>query len=245
MNDEHVFDELPLLLSGEADRATVTSAAAHLRGCEDCCQELISAVVSHAALTSAARFAPELADSFPLAVADDPTVHEVELPDLSSMFAQVRSEATQSAAARDREPTRRVPARWLVAAAVVVTAGAGGGIAAIALSHGGTPSSRSVALSAFDKGTSAASMKLIDDHEMKLDAASLPALGSGQYYEVWLTDSARKTMAAVGQLNQNREGDFTVPPSVMNTFSAVEVSVQQTSSTGGYSGVSVLRGSYA
>ena len=242
MSDEHVFDELPLLLSGEADRATVTAAAAHLRGCDDCRQELISSVVSHAALTSAVRFAPELADSFPLAGPD--LLSADELPDLSSMFAQVRSETVTVPSQTSRSRSRRVPARWLVAAAVVATAGVGGGIA---LANSGSTSAptRSVALAAYDRGTTPATVKLVDGDEMKLDASSLPALGSGQYYEVWLTDAARKNMAAVGQLNPKGEGNFTVPASVMKTYSAVEVSVQQTASTGGYSGVSVLRGSYA
>ena len=54
----HVFDELPQLLTGEADRATVAAVAAHLRDCDDCRDELIAAVAAHAALTSAAQFAP-------------------------------------------------------------------------------------------------------------------------------------------------------------------------------------------
>lgn len=243
MSDQHVFDDLPLLLSGEADRATVTSAASHLRGCEDCRQELISAVVSHAALTSAVRIAPELADAFPLAGADVATGGQ--LPDLSAMFAQVRSEAAPTVLADRRSAkSRRVQPRWLAAAAAVIVVGGVGGGLAVANS-GGSQSGRSVALAAFDQGKSPASVTLIDNREMKLNASSLPALRTGEYYEVWLTDAARKNMAAVGQLNQDREGDFKVPTDVMTTYSAVEVSVQQTASTGGYSGVSVLRGSYA
>jgi hypothetical protein len=244
MTEPHVFDELPLLLTGEADRSGVSAAAVHLRGCEDCRQELISAVVAHAALSSAARIAPELADSFPLAGLEPSTGAE-QLPDLSSMFAQVRSEAAgPRALTGDRKRSRRVPARWLVAAALVAALGAGGGIAAVASNSSSAPA-RSVALAAYDHGKTSAKVTLIDGREMRLDASSLPALSGGQYYEVWLTDTARTSMAAVGQLDQNRKGVFVVPTSVMGTYSAVEVSVQQTESTGGYSGVSVLRGSYA
>jgi predicted anti-sigma-YlaC factor YlaD len=57
----HLHDELPLLLSGEADRATVATAAAHLRECVDCRDELISALTAHAALSSAARVPPTIA----------------------------------------------------------------------------------------------------------------------------------------------------------------------------------------
>jgi hypothetical protein len=165
-----------------------------------------------------------------------------QLPDLSTMFAQVRSEAAAPVSIEHRR--RHVPGRWLVAAAAVVVLGAGGGIAAVAVNSDSAPS-RSVALTPFDRGTSGATVKLVRDDEVKLDATSLPALSPGEYYEVWLTDSARKTMAAIGQLDPDGKGQFSVPASVMKTYSAVEVSVQQTASTGGYSGVSVLRGSYA
>ena len=63
-SNEHVFDELPRLLDGEADRATVSAVSIHLRGCEDCQQELISAVVAHSALSSAVRIAPDFAETF-------------------------------------------------------------------------------------------------------------------------------------------------------------------------------------
>ncbi len=236
---EHVFDELPLLLSGEADRSTLTSAAAHLRGCEDCRQELIAAVVSHASLLSAVHYAPELAEHFPPAGADlEPAA---ELPDLSAMFAQIRAEAQPPPSVHR---AHRTSVRWLLAAAAVVLVG-GGATAAVLATHGSSTATQSVALEPYDRGTSAATVRLVDGREMKVDAASLPALGTGQYYEVWLTNAGRTSMAAVGQLNHARQGDFEVTSSVMATYSAVEVSVQRTSTTGSYSGVSVLRGSYS
>ena len=238
---EHVFDELPRLLSGEADRATVSNAAAHLRACEDCRHELISAVVSHAALTSAVRFAPDLT------VRDERIVSALadaeSLPDLSSIFAQVRQEASAVEPPGMSAPVQRSRIRWLVAASVAAVAVAGAGIA-IATNHGGAATT-SVALAAYDQGKTSAKVKLVGGHEIKLDAGSLPRLGDGQYYEVWLTDAARVKMAPVGQLNSTGEGDFTVSTSALKTFSAVEVSVQQTAGTGKYSGVSVLRGSYS
>ena len=107
----HVHDDLPLLLRGEADRATVTAAAEHLRGCEDCRQELISALVAHASLTSAARFAP--------AAASAPSDRPAALPDLGPVFSQVRSEDESTRKRGGR-------ARWLAAAAVAgVAIGAG------------------------------------------------------------------------------------------------------------------------
>ncbi len=65
MTAGHIDEEMWAILRGEADRVTMIAAAAHLRRCEDCVQELISVLVAHAGLASAVRFAPDL-----VAVAD-------------------------------------------------------------------------------------------------------------------------------------------------------------------------------
>src|SRR5262249_22976568 len=88
----HIFDELPLLLTGEADRATVALAADHLRECEDCQQELVSALVAHASLSSAARFAPELRSLLSTAAEDRPA-EPAQLPDLTPIFEMAKQEA--------------------------------------------------------------------------------------------------------------------------------------------------------
>ena len=56
----HVSDNLPRLLTGDTTRDEAMAAAEHLRGCPDCQQELVSAAVAHASLTSARRFAPQV-----------------------------------------------------------------------------------------------------------------------------------------------------------------------------------------
>lgn len=219
----HVHDDLLLLLRGEADRQTVADAAEHLRGCEDCRQELISALTAHAALTSAARLAPSLA------AAPEPPV---TLPDLGPVLARVRGESA-------RRPGR---GRWLVAAAVAgVAIGAGGAVAAENAGH--SPSGQTVRLGAYGVGHAPATAKVTNGDRMHLDAAALPGPGNGKLYEVWLTDAARNRMYPVGSLGADRTGTFTVPPDLMRTFTAIEVSVQPLS-TFTYSGVSVLRGSY-
>jgi hypothetical protein len=242
---EHVFDELPQLLSGDADRATVAMVAAHVRDCADCREELISAVVAHAALMSSVRFAPEL-----------PAANEVTerpaspaaLPDLSPVFAQIRREIAEADAAdHPRVSHRRRPAvRYgLVAAVVALGLIAGGGIYAAERGVTSSSSSRAVALSAYGIGTSPASAKLVGSDKMVVDASSLPSLASGHYYEVWLTNGQRTAMAPVGQLDAAKKGTFTVTATEMSGYAAIEVSVQMTGGVGSYSGVSVLRGSYA
>lgn len=260
----HVFDELPQLLTGEADRATVASVAAHLRECDDCRDELIAAVTAHAALASAVRFAPEVVapERFDLAHAAQSASEtpSVAAPiDLSALFAQVRSEVADESAptvhegafpsgSRRHSVRRRDPNRtrrtWLSVAAAVVLLGAGGATF-LAVDGSSGPPARNLALSAFDQGSTSATAKLIGDNQMKLDASSLPALAAGNYYEVWLTNDARTAMAPVGVLDASRKASITVPATEMGTYDAIEVSVQQTASVGAYSGHSVLRGNYA
>ncbi len=238
----HVHDELPLLLRGEADRETVNAAAEHLRGCEDCRLELTSALVAHASLASAARYtAPAVLD------ADEPATGENEvpagdLPDLSDMFARVRAESAEiprSLLLRSR-PRRMLALVAATVAGLIVGAGA---VAAVEHTTS-SKSVRTVQLAAYDKGSAPATAKVVDGQQMKIDLAALPAPGAGKLYEVWLTNAARTKLYAVGSLGAGRTGSFTIAPSLMLTYSAIEVSVQPLTDSS-YSGVSVLRGSYA
>jgi hypothetical protein len=238
MSSPHVTEELPRLLSGEASRDVVLDAAAHLRTCVDCQQELVSAVVAHASLTSAHRFAPE--------VVTGPGQDAVEeaagpLPDLSAVFAQVREEA---ASPSRRPPTRRT--RYLIgAAAAAVVLGGGVTAAVVATSDSGSsPAGHTVALAAYDRGTTSASATLGED-QMRIDATSLPRV-SGKGYEVWLTNDQRTSMKPVGWLDSNGTARISVPQSLLSQYSDIEISVQDMSAPDyQYSKVSVLRGSYA
>lgn len=233
----HISDELPLLLSGEASRDAVLGAAAHLRECEDCRQDLVSAVVAHASLASARRFAPEM-----MSALREPTVasdEQAPMPDLSAVFEQVRREA----AATPRR-TRRVPRLAVAAVAAGLIVGAGG-VALIENVGSSSPSGTSIALSAFGIGHSGAQAKLVGADNMKITATSLPKLATTQRYEVWLTNSERTRMQPVGWLGTNGKASLTIPPNLMQSYSAIEVSVQPVdSATYDYSGVSVLRGTY-
>ena len=233
----HVTDDLPLLLSGEASREDVLAAAAHLRSCEDCRQELVSAVMAHASLTSAQRFAPEIARRADTVDQPPPS----QLPDLTAVFAQVRDEADAVAAKRGRSVRSRVLA--IAAAACVVGAGA---TVATVLTVGSqsAQSARSIALSAFGTGHVGATAKLVDDR-LTLDASALPAPDRDHRYEVWVTNAARTAMQPVGWVGTDGRATLTMPPNLMHAFSAIEVSVQQVDApTYTYSGTSVLRGSY-
>lgn len=231
----HVFDELPSLLTGDADRDTVMNAAAHLRECADCGQELVSALVAHASLTSARRFAPELAAVDEREPASGETT--LAMPDLSAVFAQVRSDAATTAqqAQRSRRRNRVLAA---TAAAVVVGGGIAGGLLA---TQTPSPAQRTVRL--VGAAHVSATATLIGGDHMRIDATALPALGSHQQYEVWLTNPAGTRMQSVGFIRSDRRADISVPAPLMGRYQDIAVSVQRDSQTK-FSGKVVLHGSY-
>lgn len=233
----HMVDEIPRLLSGDATRKETFAAAAHLRGCPDCQQELVSAVAAHASLRSAHRFAPEVILSDP-EEADD--VAPAELPDMSAVFARVRADV--AGASKRHRNRRRLLA---VAAAVVVAGGAGLTIAETVGSSSSSPSAaRTVSLRAFGVGTEPATMQVAANGRMHIDATKLPPLDAQHAYEVWLTDPGRTRMVQVGFIGPDRRADLTVSPAVLGHYGDVEVSRQPADQTVKYSGVSLLRGSY-
>lgn len=238
MSTPHIAEDLPRLLTGEATRDEVLAAAEHLRHCDDCRQELVSTTVAHASLASARRFAPEVLAAVTSDERDDANATATgDLPDLSALFAEVRSETTAPVRRRRR---LLVP----VAAAVVGAAIAGTTVGLVATSGGSSTAATTVALSAFDTGH-VSGKAVVKGAQMRIDAASLPALDAQHRYEVWLTDSARTRMQPLGWINTNGSAELTVPAALMNSYRAIEVSVQRVDSpTYDYSGTSVLRGTY-
>jgi len=231
----HIAEDLPRLLTGDAPRDVVQAASDHLRECDDCRQELVSAVAAHAALTSAHRFAAEVLSERSPAAEDDAR----PLPDLQAVFAQVRDEA----AAR---PTRRSRIRMFAAAAVAVGVLVGAGaVALVELGTGSGSGTRSVALAAFGAGKVGATATINSNGRLSVDASALPALDATHRYEVWLTDDTRTRMQPVGWIDIDGTAQLTLPVNLMRSFRDIEVSVQQVdASTYVYSGTSVLRGSF-
>lgn len=242
----HISDELPRLLTGDATRDEVLSAAEHLRSCPDCQQDLVSAVVAHASLTSAQRFAPEVVarhDSTPTDSVSqtDVTRPDAPLPDLAAMFAEIRAEvaAEPEVPSIDRARHRRRLVAGIAAAAVV----AGGGVAAgLTLTASDGPAGRTVALPSTTAGGASATATLVGGNRMHIDATALPALGSGDHYEVWLTNGGR--LLPVGFIGNDRKADISVPADVMGSYRDIAVSVQAPHEVR-FSGHLVVSGSYA
>ncbi|WP_375475877.1 anti-sigma factor domain-containing protein [uncultured Jatrophihabitans sp.] len=239
---DHLAENLPRLLTGDANRVEVMAAAEHLRSCPDCQQELVSAVVAHASLTSARRFAPEIVSPERAELdLDADSAAAGPLPDLSSVFETARAEAAASPV-RSLRTAHRGRLLAVAAAAVVLV---GGGVT-IAETVGGadSPASRTVKLSAFDQGTKPAKATLTGGQTMRIDASALPKLDASHRYEVWLTDDRRKQMLPVGPIGRDNRAELTVPPTDMAKYHDIEISVQRTDQLTDYSGISVLRGSY-
>jgi hypothetical protein len=228
----HIFDELPNLLLGRADRATVAASVAHLRDCEDCCDDLINALAAHAALRSALGLAPELLSVLP--------ADRTDSADQADRTHAARPRQLRELVAVDTSAAghRLIATRWLAGAAVVAV-----GTAAVALAMMAHSSVRPVSLVAYGQGTFSATASVVGDDEIRIFAVALPPLGGGDHYEVWLTDPERTVTIPVGALNGAGTGDFPVSSSIMRTYSAIEVSIQ-TPIEAAYSGVSVLRGNY-
>ena len=232
----HISEELPRILTGEASRDEALAAADHLRHCEDCRQELVSALVAHAALTSAQRFAPEVAA---VAMSESLAPPAEPVPDLSMLFAQVREEAGERRPVRTRRTRLTVAA---AAAAVVI----GGGAAVLASQSGSSPSGHSVALAAVGTGHASATATFVGTDGVRINASALPAPDARHRYEVWLTNDARTQMQPVGWIGSNGKADLTVPQNLVRDYSDIEVSVQSLDAPSyTYSGTSVLRGAYS
>lgn len=237
MTNNHISDDLPLLLTGDATRDVVLDAASHLRSCVDCQQDLISAVVAHASLMSAHRFAPEIVapqDSTEDAT-DLPPISA--LPDLSKVFAEARAEDSGPATVHHLRSRRGLVA--VAAAAAVIV---GGGATYLTLQSGDTgPTTRTVAL-AGQTGALDGSAVLVGNNRMRIDASKLPPLTAGKQYEVWLTDGTQKQ--PVGYIDSpDRKKELTVPSKVMSQYNQIAVSVQNAHQTE-YSGITVLSGTY-
>jgi hypothetical protein len=241
----HVSDDLPRLLTGDASRDEVMAAAAHLRDCVDCRDELISDVVAHASLRSAQRFAPEIvAELLPGgtgdaagAAADDAEQTERPLPDLSAVFEQVRRETAEP---ETRSAPERRPRRWLAAAAAAVVVVAGG-VTIYEVVSSPSETGRTVRLGPFGVGRTSGTAH-IDGGTITVNAASLPDLDN-RFYEIWLTNGARTEMQPVGWLGTDGVARISVRSGMLVKFPDLEVSVQDPAKGYQYSNVSVMRGS--
>jgi hypothetical protein len=222
MSEHHPYDELPGLLFGELNRAEVTVVSDHLAGCDDCRRELAVLAATSASLRAAARQPQPAADPAPVA-------------------------GSGPGAPTPVRPGRRRGPMVGLAAALVLAVAAAAVLWASGLWRPDRPD-RTVELAGV--GAVAASGRASmagagDDRRMTVAAEDLPALGAGQYYEVWLLDPDAGTVFPVGVLPPGGEGRFTLPASVVGRYQVIDVSLEADDGDPTHSKRSLLRGRYA
>ena len=241
----HISAELPLLLSGEASRPAVDDAAAHLRVCEDCRQDLVSVVIAHASLASAHRYAADVMGSAGPARAGEGAGRARPLPDLSGVLEVIRAEADSDAPVGRAAPV-----------AALCRRGGRGRRHHRRRRGGDSPAPHRIRHQRPD-GAAQRLRGRVDARVGHHDYRRRPGHGPGgrgvlaslaptQRYEMWLTNTQRTRMQPVGWIGTDGRATVNVPQQVMNQFTDIEVSVQRVDApTYDYSGTSVLRGQYA
>ena len=224
---EHPYDDLPGLLFGELNRAEVTVISNHLATCDDCRRELAVLAATSASLRAAARRGQAAGAAGPEPTAEDPTPGA--------------SPAEGPAARRRRGPLIGLAAALalvVVAAAVLLWTGPlrpGRPAGTVPLAGVGAVAASGRARMAGEGGS----------QRMTVAAQDLPALGPGQYYEVWLLDPDAGTVFPVGVLPPDGEASFTLPASVVGRYQVIDVSLEADDGNPAHSKQSLLQGRYA
>jgi anti-sigma factor RsiW len=224
---DHPYDELPGLLFGELNRAEVTVVSDHLATCDECRRELAVLAATSASLKATARQGQASEGAI-----DRAGVHP------AGPAAQAGPAARPG---RRRGPLIGLAAALalaVVAAAVLLWTGPlrpGRSTSTVPLAGVGAVTASGQASMAGEGG----------DRRMTVTAEDLPALGDGQYYEVWLLDPDAGTVLAVGVLPPDGEASFTLPAAVVGHYQVIDVSLEADDGDPAHSRQSLLRGRYA
>jgi anti-sigma-K factor RskA len=217
---EHPYDNLPVLLFGELNRAELSVVSNHLATCDDCRRELAVLAAASASLRATARQGQT-------SVAPAPAVAPADRAPGAARPARRRGQLIGFAAALA-----------LVTAAVLWT----GGLLRADRSASTIPLAGVGAVAASGQ----ASMATDDSQrEMTVTADDLPALRPGQYYEVWLLDPDAGTVFPVGILPPDGQASFTLPASVVGRYQVIDVSLEADDGNPAHSKRSLVRGRYA
>lgn len=222
---EAILDDLPALLTGELSPSRENEVATHLEGCDACRRELATVARANAWLQDAARLEPS-ARGVESSMAEPVVLPPLSLPRRS----------------------RRLDTRWLAAVAGVVLLAIGllGGVLLGRAQTGGSSSTRAVALhpvpGGVPVGDAAGEARLAADGGVRLSVDGLPPPPGRDFYEIWLFDPPSGRMLAVGVLPPNGKGTYSLPPTVEQGYTAVEISLQPNNGSPLHSKLSVLRG---
>ncbi len=233
--------DLAELLRGELSNAAVIEAATHARGCETCRSDLVEVSVGHGLLSAASRVGGSRDRC------DEPGQAAPDLP------PQLRREVRRT---RWRRPAA-------AAAAAVLAVSVAGGAALLAGGQDDAPepgsspvaSVRTASLEPVDRAPGAredrvggrVSMTTEADllTRMRIQTVALPRPASGQFYYVWLLDPVSNKMLPLGQMAAGNSTRFDLPESLVEAYSAIDISLEADDGDPGHSVTSVLRATYA
>ncbi len=227
--------DLFALLRGELTNTEATAAGDHLDSCVDCRSELAELAVGNSLLVRAARTVAEPGGT-------------ATPPDLPPFVAPGPRRA------------RRVPALLVaVAAGIALIAGvAFGALGGSLLDQSGDDPAPATAYASVPLSTVEGSTVRDDTDgevrmvatdrrhtEMTIEAPALPGAGRGHFYYAWLLDPETNKMLPLGQVGPGGSASFELADSLLDSYSAVDVSLEDDDGDPGHSVTSVLRGSYA
>jgi hypothetical protein len=242
---EEILDDLPAMLTGELSPSRERAVAEHLDECDPCRRELAVVARASAWLQDAIRLdvVTEMLPGSSAAESESESapVTSADLPPL-----QLPRHSWSPARTSRRGPARPHAARWLAAAAAVVllVAGVLGGVVVGRASNdsSGTAVALHPVTGGLSVGNAAGEAKLSASGGMHLAVNGLPTPPGSDFYEVWLYDPPTGRMLSVGVLPANGKGSYSLPSSLKNTYSAVEISLEPNDGNPEHSKVSVLRG---
>ncbi|WP_439592053.1 anti-sigma factor [Microbacterium sp.] len=234
-------DQLALLAIGEP--VASPDDVEHLAHCAECAAEL--AEMGHAVRIARATIDDDALEAPPERVWEKigAELGLAARPAEASDASVEESAPTRAAASRPRR-RRRSRLMWVLAAALVVVAGAG--LTGWALVARLTPTSIAVAtLDAFPDHPDAVGSADVEEGRdgsrrliVTLDAAAVP----DAYREVWLIRNDAGALISLGVLDGDR-GSFPIPDGVdLKEYSLVDISVEPVDGDPAHSGDSIVRG---
>lgn len=238
---EPILDDLPSLLSGELSPAREREVADHLDDCDACRRELAVVARASAWLQDAVRL-----DVLPEAPAADPTDAAAPPAALPPLQLPRHSWSPVRTGRSSHRSALRSPRVLAAAAGVVLLVVAVLGGVVLGRASDGNQGERTVAMAPVPGGLSvpgvAGRAELAADGGMKLDIRGLPTPSNRDFYEIWLFDPPSGRMLSVGVLPASGKGSYSLPASLENSYTAVEISLEPNDGNPEHSKISVLRG---
>jgi len=231
---DDVVDNLPALVRGELDRSALHETVRHLRECSDCRAELVTVAEAHGTILAASRTLRPLAAGIP-AVA-------------TQLAAQERGADTYGAtpSASDLPPlrTHRTGGRRrlaLASAAGLLVAAVTTGIVVVTSSDQDR-ATRQPAVQA--QTAELAPLGRTGTGQVTIRITGVKPAGPGRFYYAWLLDPSTNKMLALGVVGPDGKADFEVDTSIVKTYHAVDVSLEDDNGDPAHSATSVLRGRF-